>query len=35
MKKYKPKDENIKKLLTYLSKQNGECKDKSINGKRK
>lgn len=35
MKKYKPKDENIKKLLTYLSKQNGERKDKSINSKRK
>lgn len=34
MKKYKPKDENIKKLLTYLNKQNGERKDKSINGKR-
>jgi hypothetical protein len=35
MKKYKPKDENIKKLLMYLNKQNGECKGKSINGKRK
>jgi hypothetical protein len=32
MKNYKPKDENIKKLLTYLSKQNGKRKDKSING---
>ena len=35
MKKYKPKQENIKKLLTYLSKQNGKRKDKSINGERK
>ena len=35
MKKYKPKEENIKKLLTYLSKQNGERKNKSINSERK
>ena len=35
MKKYKPKDENIKKLLMYLNKQNGERKDKSINSKGK
>lgn len=35
MKKYKPKEENIKKLLTYLSKQNGKRKDKSINSERK
>jgi hypothetical protein len=35
MKKYKPKDENIKKLLMYLNKQNGERKDKSVNCKGK
>jgi hypothetical protein len=35
MKKYKPKQENIKKLITYLNKQNGERKDKSVNSKRK
>lgn len=35
MKQYKPKEENIKKLLTYLSKQNGKRKDKSINSERK
>lgn len=35
MKKYKPKEENIKKLITYLNKQNGECKGKSVNGERK
>jgi hypothetical protein len=35
MKKYKPKEENIKKLITYLNKQNGERKDKSVNSKRK
>lgn len=34
MKQYKPKEENIKKLLTYLSK-NGKRKDKSINSERK
>jgi hypothetical protein len=35
MKKYKPKDENIKKLITYLNKQNGERKDKSVNSQGK
>ena len=35
MKKYKPKQENIKKLLMYLNKQNGERKDKSVNSKSK
>ncbi len=35
MKKYKPKQENIKKLITYLNKQNGERKDKSINSQGK
>ena len=34
MKKYKPKDENIKKLIIYLSKQNGKRKDKSVNSER-
>ena len=31
MKKYKPKQENIKKLEIYLKKINGGRKDKSIN----
>lgn len=35
MKKYKPKQENIKKLITYLNKQNGERKDKSVNSESK
>lgn len=35
MKKYKPKEDNVKKLLIYLKKQNGEFKGKSINGKGK
>ena len=34
MKKYRPKDENIKKLIIYLNKQNGKHKDKSINSER-
>lgn len=34
LKKYKPKAENIKKLQIYLTKINGERKDKSINSKR-
>lgn len=34
MRKYKPKKENIKKLQIYLSKINGERKDKSTNSER-
>jgi hypothetical protein len=35
MKTYKPKKENINKLLVYLKKIDGKCKDKSVNGERK
>jgi hypothetical protein len=33
MKTYKPKKENIKKLIVYLKKLDGKDKDKSTNGK--
>jgi hypothetical protein len=35
MKTYKPKKENINKLLVYLKKIDGKCKDKPVNGERK
>lgn len=35
MKTYKPKKENINKLLVYLKKIDGKLEDKSINSKGK
>ena len=35
MKTYKPKKENIEKLLVYLNKVNGKNKDIGTNGKGK
>ena len=35
MKTYKPKKENIEKLLVYLKKVNGKGKDIGTNGKGK
>lgn len=35
MKTYKPKKENIKKLIVYLKKIDGKLEDKPINGKGK
>jgi hypothetical protein len=35
MKTYKPKKENIEKLLVYLNKVNGKSKDIGTNGKGK
>ena len=34
VKTYKPKKENIKKLIVYLKKIDGKLEDKSVNGKR-
>ena len=35
VKTYKPKKENIKKLIVYLKKIDGKLEDKSVNGKGK
>jgi len=35
MKQYKIKEENLKKLIIYLSKYNGRRKDKSVTSKGK